>query len=139
MMTEQKTGAEIEPTVFIVEDDAAVRDALRFLLSSVHRPVQAFACAEEFLETISSDQTGCLVLDINLPGISGFELQARLAECRVDLPVILMTGKGCQASRARAEKSNAFGYVEKPFDDEVLLPLIRDAMAQDATDRRRTG
>ena len=135
MMTEPKTDPGIEPTVFVVDDDEAVRESLRFLLSTLHYQVRAFATAEDFLEAISSDQAGCVVLDINLPGMSGFELQARLEERRIGLPVIFITGKGSEASRARASKTNALGYVEKPLDDEVLLPLVRIAMKQGVTDR----
>ncbi len=129
----------IEPTVFVVDDDAAVCEALQFLLSSARLPVRTFPSAEAFLESISTDQAGCLVLDVHLPGMSGFELQARLSERRSNLLVIFMTGKDTKASRDRASKTGAFGYVGKPLDDEILLPLIRNAMEHAIANRLPAG
>ncbi len=141
METSRTSGQALrtEPTVFVVDDDAAVCEALQFLLSSARLPVQTCLSAEAFLNSISMDQAGCLVLDIHLPGMSGFELQARLSERRSNLVVIFMTGKDTKASRDRASKTGAFGYVGKPLDSEFLLPLIRNAMEQATANHLPTG
>lgn len=126
-----------EPTVFIVDDDATIRDSLRWLLDSVELKSQSYASAAEFLADYDPSQPGCLVLDIRMPGMSGFELQAELEKRKVSLPIVIMTGHGDIPMCVRAFDAGAFAFVEKPVNQQALLDYIRKALAQDAEDRQR--
>jgi len=119
-----------EPTVFIVDDDAAVRRFLSGLIQSVELRVEAFASARDFLEAYEPGQPGCLVLDVRMPGMSGLELQRELAERAIDLPVIVLTGHGNVQVAVHAMKAGAADFVEKPFDNELLLDRIQKAVAE---------
>jgi len=119
-----------EPTVFIVDDDAAVRRFLSGLIQSVELRVEAFASARDFLEAYEPGQPGCLVLDVRMPGMSGLELQRELAERAIDLPVIVLTGHGNVQVAVHAMKAGAVDFVEKPFDNELLLDRIQKAVAE---------
>jgi len=125
-----------EPTVFVVDDDPAVRDALRLLIRSVQLEVEVFASAHDFLRAIDGERAGCLVLDIRMPGMSGLELQERLAEEGVGLPVIMITGHGDVPMAVRALKTGAFDFIEKPFNDQVLLDCVKRALELDAKRRQ---
>lgn len=113
-----------EPTVFIVDDDAALRDSLMWLVKSADLKAETFESAESFLDAYEPGSPGCLVLDIRMPGMSGLELQEKLVDMDVALPVITMTGYGDPSAAIRARKNGAFEFVEKPFDYEVMLDLI---------------
>ena len=119
-----------EPTVFIVDDDAAVRRFLSGLIQSVELRVEAFASARDFLEAYEPGQPGCLVLDVRMPGMSGLELQRELAERAIDLPVIVLTGHGNVQVAVHAMKAGAADFVEKPFDNELLLDRIQKAVVE---------
>ena len=119
-----------EPTVFIVDDDDAVRRFLSGLIESVELRVEAFASARDFLEAYEPGQPGCLVLDVRMPGMSGLELQRELAERAIDLPVIVLTGHGNVQVAVHAMKAGAVDFVEKPFDNELLLDRIQKAVAE---------
>ncbi len=125
-----------EPTVFVVDDDQAVRESLARLLDSVGLPVQTFACAEEFLEAYDPQWQGCVILDIRMPGISGLELQETLAARQVRLPIIIMSAHGDVEKAVRAMKSGAVDFIKKPYKGSVLLERIREALALDARRRR---
>lgn len=127
-----------EPTVFVVDDDEAVRKALKLLLESAGLRVEAFSSADEFLADHDLNRAGCLVLDIRMPGMSGLTLQDQLITRRVDLPVIMITGHGDVAMAVEAVKKGAIDFIQKPFDDEVLLQRVQQALAVDA-ERRRTN
>jgi FixJ family two-component response regulator len=118
-----------EPTVFVVDDDDAVRRFLRGLIESVDLRVETFASPLDFLETYESDQPGCLVLDLRMPGMSGLELQRKLGDRGIDLPVIILTGHGNVQVAVHAMKAGAVDFVEKPFDNELLLNRIQEAVA----------
>lgn len=126
-----------EPTVFIVDDDASIRDSLRWLLDSVQVNSEGFASAFEFLEAYDPLRPGCLVLDIRMPGMSGFELQAELEKRKITIPIIIMTGHGDIPMCVRAFDGGAFAFVEKPVNQQALLGYIPKAIARDAEDRRR--
>ena len=114
------------PVVYVIDDDFSVRTALRRLLLSLGHPVQLFASAEQFLANTDSGARGCLILDLMLPGMSGLELQARLADDGWKLPVIFITAHDDPASRDAALRENAIAYLSKPFGrDEVLTPVRR--------------
>ncbi len=120
-----------EPTVFVVDDDPAMRDSLRWLLESVGLAVQTFARAEEFLDIYDPASPGCLLLDVRMPGMSGLHLQDELAARHCTLPVIIITGYAEVATAVRALKTGAIDFIEKPFSDELLLERIRQAIDVD--------
>ena len=127
------------PTVFLVDDDHAVRDALAMLLESAAFRTATFATAAEFLDACTPDQAGCLVLDIRMPGMSGMELQEALAAKEIFLPIIFLTGHGNVAMSAKAFRSGAVDFMEKPFDENVLLTRIKEAIHLDHTNREIAG
>lgn len=125
----------VEPTVYVVDDDEAVRNALRSLLDSVRLPVATYASAQEFLDAYDPARGGCLVVDLRMPGISGLELQERLVARGVTLPVIIITGHAEVATAVRAMKAGAVDFFEKPFSQQDLLDRIQHALARDARQR----
>jgi two-component system, LuxR family, response regulator FixJ len=127
---------EIKPTVFVVDDDAAVRDSLRMLLKSVGLPVEVFESGQEFLDADRDDRPGCLVLDIRMPGMSGLELQVKLNERHSILPIIFITGHGDVPMAVEAMQAGAVDFIQKPFRDQDLLDRINQALEKDAGSRR---
>jgi two-component system, LuxR family, response regulator FixJ len=117
-----------EPTVYIVEDDAAVRDSLAWLLSSIKLPVKAFASADEFLEALDPAPAGCVLIDVRMPGTSGLQLQEILKDRAANLSVIIVTGHADVPMAIRAMKAGAIDFVEKPFNDQHVLELVSNAM-----------
>jgi FixJ family two-component response regulator len=124
------------PTVFIVDDDPSVRKSLRLLVQSVNLPVETYESGQEFLEKMDASRGGCVVLDLRMPGISGLELQQRLAERRITMPIIFISGHGDLPSAVNAMRAGAVDFLEKPFRGQALLDRIHHALRQDA--RRRT-
>jgi RNA polymerase sigma factor (sigma-70 family) len=120
-----------EPTVFVVDDDEAMRSSLKWLIESTGMAVRTFDSADAFLAGYSPDWTGCLLLDVRMPGMSGLELQAYLAQAGYRLPVIIITGHGDVAMAVKAMQAGALDFVEKPFHDEDLLASIHRALAAD--------
>lgn len=116
-------------TVFIVDDDPAVRDALSLLLSLRGFATAVFACAEDFLGALSPNWRGCVLADIRMPGMSGLDLQQALSGHPAKLPVIIITGHGDVAAARQAFKANAVDFLEKPFDNDVLVQAIERALA----------
>ncbi len=117
-----------EKTVFVVDDDPAARDSLRWLLESVGHRVHCPASASEFLETYDGSVPGCLVLDVRMPGMSGLELQHHLLERGWCLPVIVVTGHGDVPMAVRAMKAGAVDFLQKPYNDQTLLDRIQQAL-----------
>ncbi len=126
-------------TVFVVDDDASVRRGLERLLRSVGYRVETFASAREFLELGRLEGAGCLVLDVRMPGQSGLELHEVLVAGGHDIPVVFITGHGDIPMAVRAMKSGAADFLAKPFDDEVLLDAVRQAIATDRSRRPGVG
>ena len=118
-----------EPTVFIVDDDDAVRRFLCGLIASVDVPVEAFVSAQEFLDSFELGRAGCLLLDIRMPGMSGLELQQELERRTIDLPVIVLTGHGNVQVAVTAMKAGAVDFIEKPFNNELLLDKVQRALS----------
>ena len=116
-----------EPIVYVVDDDPAVRDSLRWLLSSVDLKVETFASAPDFLAAYRPDQLGCVLVDVRMPGMSGLELQEELTARATMLPVIIITGHSDVQMAVRAMKAGAFDFIEKPFNDQSLLDLVQKA------------
>jgi two-component system, LuxR family, response regulator FixJ len=131
------------PTVFIVDDDDAVRDSLTLLLGLHGYRTQAHGSAEDFLDRIDESVHGCVLLDLRLPGMSGLELQAALTARKMALPILILTAHGDIATARHALKAGAFDFIEKPIDPERLTPAIEAALAADANARegvaRRLG
>jgi FixJ family two-component response regulator len=124
-----------EPTVFVVDDDQAMRTSLQWLIESTGMQVRTFPSADAFLNANYPGRAGCLLLDVRMPGMSGLELQGYLAQEGYRLPVIIITGHGDVAMAVKAMKAGAVDFIEKPFHDEDLLRSIRNALALDQ--RRR--
>jgi two-component system, LuxR family, response regulator FixJ len=127
---------ETQPTVFVVDDDPAVRKSLEVLIRSVGLKAETYESAQVFLDAYDSDRTGCLVLDVRMPGMSGLELQKTLRERGNGLPVIIITGHGDVPIAVRAMKAGAVEFLEKPFSKQLLLEHIHEAIAQDARQRQ---
>jgi two-component system response regulator FixJ len=118
--------------VHVIDDDVAVRQSLAFLLSTAGFAVRVHESAVDFLEALPATQAGCIVTDIRMPEMDGLELQRRLRASKVGVPVIVITGHGDIALAVEAMKAGAADFIEKPFDDEVLLGAIRSALARRA-------
>lgn len=118
------------PTVFIVDDDEAVRDAMRLMCEANGLAAEVYASGQTFLDGFRPERRGCLVLDLRMPGMSGLDLQAYLAARRIHLPIIFITGHGGDRDAADARKAGAMDVIEKPFDPQVLVDRIRQAIAQ---------
>ena len=123
--------------VHLIDDDEAVRQSLAFLLATAGHAVRVYESAEAFLDAAPTVQPGCIVSDVRMPGIDGLALQRRLKEIGITLPVVIMTGHADVPLAVEAMKAGAIDFIEKPFDDEVLLSAIRVALSrQDETGRR---
>ncbi len=127
------------PSVFIVDDDVAVRDSLKFLMRSVGHSVETFASAFEFLSAYRDDRPGCLVLDIRMPGMSGLELQKQLVERKAIVPIIFITGHGDVPMAVEAMKSGATYFIQKPWREQDLLDCINQGLEKDALMRASLG
>src|SRR6476646_9774834 len=118
----------VTPIVFVVDDDISVRESLEALIQFAGWRPETFATAQEFLSYPPVTVPNCLVLDVSLPGLSGLDLQNRIASDRIDMPIIFITGHGDVPMTVRAMKAGAVEFLTKPFDDEVLLSAIRHAI-----------
>jgi FixJ family two-component response regulator len=128
-----------DAVVFIVDDDASVREAVASLLRSVGLSVRVFASAPEFAQSNLPDLAGCLVLDVRMPGVSGLEFQRELAEAGIDLPIIFITGHGDIPMSVQAMKAGAVEFLTKPFRDQDLLDAIGIALAKDRARREKAA
>jgi FixJ family two-component response regulator len=128
------TSAE-EPIVYVVDDDASVREALRSLFRSVGLRVEVFGSAHEFLQSKLPDVASCLILDIRLPRLSGLDFQADLAEAGIHIPIIFMTGHGDIPMTVRAMKAGAVDFLTKPFRDQDMLDAVTAAIERDRNSR----
>lgn len=124
-----------EPQVFIVDDDDEVRDAISLLMESVGLPVRAYESAQAFLDDFDPQRPGCLILDVRMRGMSGLELQTRLASEPLYPPIVIITGHGDVPMAVRAVQAGAVDFLEKPFNDQALLDAVHRALGVDA--RRR--
>ena len=129
--------SEPSPIVFVVDDDTAIRNALRSLIRSVGLQVELFASAREFLQAKRPDAPSCLVLDVRLPGTSGLDFQRQLAEADIHIPIIFLTGHGDIPMSVRAMKAGAVEFLTKPFRDQDLLDAIQLALERNGQRRQR--
>ena len=130
------TETRADPIVFVVDDDVGVREYLQRLIGSVRLGVALFATAQEFLEAYQADQPGCLLLDVRMPGLSGFDLQAQLQERGIRLPIIMMTAYAEVPMAVRALRSGAVDFIEKPLDGQIVLDRVQQAIAKDLASHR---
>ena len=128
---------ELEPTVFIVDDDPAMLDSLRWLVESVGLKVETFTSAPAFLKAYSIEHLGCLVVDVRMPGMSGIELQDQLLAEKIAIPIIVISGHGDVPIAVRAMRRGAIDFIEKPFNDQVMLDRIQAAVQMDRELRQR--
>jgi FixJ family two-component response regulator len=128
---------EADGMVFVVDDDVSIRESLENLVRSVGLRVEVFASAEEFLRSKRPDVPGCLVLDVQLPGLSGLDLQNRMAEIAMEIPIIFITGHGDIPTSVRAMKAGAVAFLIKPFGDHDLIDAIQQGIERDRLTRRR--
>lgn len=126
-----------EPTVFVVDDDSEVRDTLQWLVESVGLNIETFASAQEFLNAYDPKRPGCLVTDVRMPGMSGIELQAKLMAEEVTLPIIIVSGYADVPTAVRSMKGGAIDFVEKPFNEQMMLERIQLSILEDARLRQK--
>lgn len=122
---------QVEATVFVVDDDASVRTALKRLIQSIGFQVKTFDSAQAFLEHAPRDKPACLILDVRMPGISGIELQKQLTNAGFLMPIIFITGHGSIPMSVKAVKAGAVDFIEKPFDGQKLIDAINIALKED--------
>ena len=125
----------VEPTVFVVDDDEAVRDAIGLLLTSAGFAVETHGSSEAFLAAYGTARPGCFVLDVRMPGMSGLDLQARLASDGNRIPIVIISGHGDIPMAVAAVKAGALDFIEKPFDESRLLNAVRRAIELDGQRR----
>lgn len=129
---------DVDAIVFVVDDDLSIREAIKSLISLVGVRVETFGTAQEFLRTERPDLPGCMVLDVELPGLSGLDLQRELAAHGIKLPIIFITGYGDIPMSVRAMKAGATEFLTKPFSDQDLLDAIQQALERDRAARRHS-
>jgi FixJ family two-component response regulator len=127
---------EEQPLVFVIDDDASVRDAVADLLRSVGLEVQSFVSSQEFLQSKRPDAPGCIVLDVRLPGPSGLEFQRTLSESNIHLPIIFISGHGDIPMSVRAMKSGAIEFLTKPLPEQELLDAVQTGIERDRARRQ---
>lgn len=126
-----------KPVVFVVDDDEAICESLRLLIGDIGLEVRTFTDARQFLEAYEASHAGCLVLDVRMSGMSGLELQSRLSELHIRIPIIIITGHADVPMAVEAMKAGAVDFIEKPFRDQVLLDSIQRAVDMDLRTRQR--
>ena len=130
---------EPQPIVFVIDDDASLREALSSLFRSVGLQAKTFASASEFLSFKLPDAPTCLVLDVRLPGVSGLDFQADLAKAHIDVPIVFMTGHGDIPMTVRAMKAGAVEFLPKPFRDQDMLDAVQIGLERDRSRRKNAG
>ncbi|HSZ65459.1 MAG TPA: response regulator transcription factor [Xanthobacteraceae bacterium] len=136
-MTSKAT--ELPPAVFVVDDDASVREALDSLFRSIGLQAKTFGSAAEFLQNKLPDAPSCLVLDVRLPGLSGLDFQTELAAAGLHIPIIFMTGHGDIPMTVKAMKAGAVEFLPKPFRDQDMLDAVQQALERDRDRRERNS
>jgi FixJ family two-component response regulator len=130
-------GADVEPIVFVVDDDQSVREGIQSLLTSAGFSVDTFPTAKMFLNHPRPDRPACVILDVRMPGLSGLDLQRELTKIGVSIPIIFVTGHGNVRMTAQAMKAGAVEFLTKPFREEELIDAVREAIGRDRMERRR--
>jgi len=130
---------ERQPIVYVIDDDASIRETLSSLIRSVGLRVQLFGSGKEFLESSRPDTESCLILDIRLRGMSGLDFQRKLGDSGIAIPIIFITGHGDIRMSVRAMKAGAIEFLTKPFRDQELLDAIHVALEKDGENRQRSA
>ena len=123
------------PVVFVIDDDQQVREAIQLLMESIGLKVASFASAQEYLDQFNPQDHGCLILDVRMAGMSGLELQARLAAEETHPPIVIITGHGDVQMAVKAIQGGAVDFLEKPFNDQALLDCVHHAIEKDLNQR----
>jgi two-component system, LuxR family, response regulator FixJ len=126
-----------ETIIYVIDDDDAVRQSLEFLLKTAGISVRSFESAKAFLEILPDIRSGCIVTDVRMPEITGIDLLRRVKELKIDIPVIVITGHGDISLAVEAMKIGAVDFLEKPFDDDLLLAAVRSALNREADTAKR--
>ena len=121
--------------VYVVDDDVDVRDSLQWLLESMHLQVESFSTAQAFLDAYPAGQSGCILMDVRMPGLSGISAQKKLPEYNIDLPLIMISAHGNVDMAVTAMTQGAQTFLEKPFNDQTLLDHVQRALAEDQKQR----
>ena len=129
--------SEDQPTIFVIDDDVSVRDAITGIVKSVGLRAQTFVSAQEFLKKSPPDGPNCLVLDVRLPGLSGLDFQRELTKLNMRIPIVFITGYGDIPMTVQAMKAGAVEFLTKPFRDQDLLDAIQQALERDRTIRQQ--
>ena len=137
MKNQMRESREQDAIIAIVDDDPSVRRGLERLIRSAGWKAETFASAQEFLARPGAEAASCLVLDLQLPGLSGLDLQKRMAEVRLEIPIVFLTGHGDISASVQAMRAGAVEFLTKPFDDEQLLHAIQEAIERDRRNRQQ--
>jgi FixJ family two-component response regulator len=126
----------MESTVYIVDDDRMARESLKWLIESAHLPVEEFDCGTAFLDQFDAAASGCILLDVRMPDINGMELHARLKEMGATIPIIIVTGHADVSMAVRAMKAGTYDFIEKPYNDALMMERVQSAIAYDLDNRK---
>ncbi len=130
---------QLDPVIYVVDDDEAVRHSLEFLLKTAGMNVRGFDSAKAFFEVLPQVRSGCIITDVRMPDVTGIDLLQRVKELGIDVPVIVITGHGDIALAVDAMKIGAIDFLEKPFDDDVLLAAVQSALNRTADTAQRNA
>lgn len=125
-----------EATVYIVDDDRLARESLKWLIESAHLPVKEYARGLDFLAELAPGLSGCVILDVRMPDINGMELHAKMKQQGAAIPVIIVTGHADVAMAVRAMKAGSYDFIEKPYNDALMLERVQSALACDQDNRK---
>jgi two-component system response regulator FixJ len=126
----------MDSTVYLIDDDRMARESLQWLIESAHLPVRAFDCGHAFLKQFDPAASGCVLLDVRMPDINGMELHTRIRDLGATIPVIIVTGHADVAMAVRAMKAGAYDFIEKPYNDALMLERVQSAIACDLDNRK---
>lgn len=126
----------MQPAVYLIDDDRLARESLQWLIESAQLPVRAFDCGRAFLAQFDPAASGCVLLDVRMPDINGMELHTRIRQLGATIPVIIVTGHADVAMAVRAMKAGAHDFIEKPYNDALMLECVQGAIACDLDNRR---
>ncbi|MGB5605018.1 MAG: response regulator [Gammaproteobacteria bacterium] len=126
----------MQPVVYIIDDDRIARESLKWLIESAHLPTRVYDGGLAFIEDVEPGTCGCVLLDVRMPDINGMELLAKLKERGINLPVIIVTGHADVAMAVRAMKIGSYDFIEKPYNDALMLERVQSAIASDLDNRK---
>ncbi len=128
-----------DAVIYVIDDDEAVRHSLEFLLKTAGLKVRSFEGAQAFLDVLPEIRSGCIITDVRMPGITGIDLLRRVKELAINIPVIVITGHGDISLAVEAMKIGAVDFLEKPFDDDTLLAVVKNSLSRDVDNAQRNA